>query len=393
MKRLAVFYLLILGTLNAFGQNNRIEDPTSPTDSAQALMGRYQYTKAIQLLKNTAPDSSTVVQQNYLLGQCYIQTGNLLGAVDALQVAVESDNNHQPARALLGQVYTQRQNYAEAANTYAYLLALDSTNAYYARQMAFVHKETDNIGEAMAYYELALSLSPNDADSRAELANLWLKANEAGNARALALAGLKLDSTNIRLLRTLARSAYQLKRYDQTVHTIEKLFALGDSSTYYRQVMGISKFYQKDYPAAITHLEKVQAAGAESEALFYYLGLSYRNNGQVALGLHFLQKATQAGVSDNLSHYYTQLAATYEEEGNYAEAIKAYKAAYQGSKNELLLYHLARTYEKYYQDKQVAIRYYQKFLAETDTANKNYQDYARYRVSELKEAVFMADSL
>lgn len=79
---------------------------------------------------------------------------------------------------------------------------------------------------------------------------------------------------------------------------------------------------------------------------------------------------------------YTQLATSYESLKDFKSAIKYYKAAYESSKSDILLYHLARNYDVYYKDKSQAITYYKRYLSSDDTI-RIAREYTRLRLDEL----------
>ncbi|EMR04314.1 tetratricopeptide repeat protein [Cesiribacter andamanensis] len=365
-----------------------------PLLEARQLMLSYHYQQAIPLLLTAAGTDSTAAEARWLLGQCYSQTGQTAAAKGQLQQLLEVEPAHQPAWSLLGGLYLRETHYGAAADCYDQALALDSTNAYYHRQRASIASRQGALSLAMHHYQQALALNEHDVESLTELAELWLKTGNAAQSSQLLLQGLALDSANLRLWRLQARVAYRQKAYQAVVSAMEYPLAAGDTSHYYLQLLGISHFHLGRYPEAIRWLDFLQQQGVDTEVLNYYLGLSYRNNGQPEKAIVLLEKAVKKGMSENLGHYYTQLAVSYEEKGDHGKAIQAYQLAYKDSGDRLLLYHLARNYDRYYKDKKVALRYYEKFLVEVDTVNTGYQDYARYRASQLKEHIhFSADTL
>ena len=74
----------------------------------------------------------------------------------------------------------------------------------------------------------------------------------------------------------------------------------------------------------------------------------------------------------------------YNKEDNLKEAIPHYKDAYKYGEDPVLLFYLARASDKYYEDKNVALRYYRKFI-KSGFDNKEYKDYSAQRVTALKE--------
>lgn len=162
------------------------------------------------------------------------------------------------------------------------------------------------------------------------------------------------------------------------------LFAQKDSNLLLQKIVGIAYFHQKEYDKTIHFLENVIEIEKESDILHYYLGLSYRETKQYERAQQALEKSIDYAISDNLENYYTQLAVSYEEAGNHLKAIHFYQAAYKSTRDRILLYHLARNYDIYYQDKRTALDYYERYLDTEDTANQLYQNYSKHRIEELK---------
>ena len=83
-------------------------------------------------------------------------------------------------------------------------------------------------------------------------------------------------------------------------------------------------------------LNSVLKQNQASEIIYYYLALTYKANGNLEKSTQLFEKAIGEGISVNLATYYTNLAVSYEEQGLYGDAIRAYKAAYNSSKDKIL---------------------------------------------------------
>jgi tetratricopeptide (TPR) repeat protein len=81
------------------------------------------------------------------------------------------------------------------------------------------------------------------------------------------------------------------------------------------------------------------------------------------------------------------LALCFEEQGLLEKSIKSYQIAYKSSKQNILLYHLARNYDLYYKDKSTALSYYERYLAMNDSDHIPLLGYSKKRISELKEII------
>jgi tetratricopeptide (TPR) repeat protein len=112
------------------------------------------------------------------------------------------------------------------------------------------------------------------------------------------------------------------------------------------------------------------------------MGVAARAHGKIPSSVTWFRLAIDKSVSGNITTYYAQLAESCEDLGDYQGAIKAYRAAYNFSKDGIWLYQLARTYDIYYKDKSVALTYYEKYLESDDTISVA-RDYARNRLQDM----------
>lgn len=389
MCLIAFFLIYSIGPLFAQELNH-----ASTLQQARDHMQLYAYEQALPLLQQVVAQDSLDTDARWLLGQCYSQLGRIPMAKSELEGLLRYAPDHKPARAMLGQLFIKEINYPKAAQCFEQLLALDSTNAWFHRQRASIAQHEEDIETALYHYQKAIALQPLDLESTIALAELSLKVGDMPKAAMLLQEGLKQDSSNLRLWRLQIRLLYKEKAYEQLVEAMDYQLAAGDTALYDLQMLGISHFHLNNSEKAIYWLEFVVQEGVDTEILYYYLGLSYRNAGNNPKAIWYLEKAAQKGISENLSHYYTQMAVTFEEQGDHKNAIRTYQLAYKNSGEKKLLYHLARNYDKHYKDKRVALSYYEKYLTEIDTANAGYQDYARHRARHLKEYIhFSADTL
>jgi tetratricopeptide (TPR) repeat protein len=158
--------------------------------------------------------------------------------------------------------------------------------------------------------------------------------------------------------------------------------AKGDTIPAYARLLGISYFQLERYDKVLPLMKYLLDRDMKADWIYYYIGSSYQQLQQPDSAITYINKAIEAGISENISNYYTQLASSYEDKKDYKSAIKYYKAAYESSKADILLYHLARNYDVYYKDKSQAIAYYKRYLNSDDTI-KIAKEYTKYRLDEL----------
>ena len=110
--------------------------------------------------------------------------------------------------------------------------------------------------------------------------------------------------------------------------------------------------------------------------------MAARERGDIHLSVFYFRRAAEASISENTSIYFSHLGQGYESLKDYPKAIKAYRDAYNHSEKGILLYHLARNYDTYYKDKEVAFKYYERYLESDDTVRKA-KEYARKRLQDM----------
>jgi tetratricopeptide (TPR) repeat protein len=155
-----------------------------------------------------------------------------------------------------------------------------------------------------------------------------------------------------------------------------------DTIPVYARLLGISYFQLDQYDKVLPCMKFLLKSDLKAEWIYYYIGVSFQQRHQPDSAVTYINKAIEEGISDNISNYYTQLASSYEDLKDFKSAIKYYKAAYESSKSDILLYHLARNYDVYYKDKAQAISYYKRYLNSDDTI-KIAKEYTRLRLDQL----------
>ncbi len=359
------------------------------------FFNNYQFDRAVEMLSLCYQSDVKNIDCLKKIAHCNYKLGRLKEAKSNYFKILEYDSANLTAINQLGVIYSKESLYNKSIEQYEILIAIDSTNSFYHKQIGILSLKLGNIKNSIQYFEKALNINPQDIMVIAELSSIYQKLNQYTKADSLIAKGLILDSTNVKLLLTQSKIAYKQKKYETVINAISQILKFqNDTSIYMMKLLGISHFHLNDYKNTIMLMEKVIKNKQGSEVIHYYLGLAYRANGDFEKSVYHFEQAIDKGITDNISSYYTNLAVTYEEMKNFKESIKAYQTAYKSSKNKILLYHLARNYDAYYKDKEIALRYYEKYVTMNDTDNIEFKDYSKHRISELKEIIhFELDTL
>jgi tetratricopeptide (TPR) repeat protein len=215
-----------------------------------------------------------------------------------------------------------------------------------------------------------------------QLTNLYLRMDQLPYAEEILEKGLRLDAENIRLLHHSARLNYKKKAYPLVVEALERTMAIGDSTSYYQMLAGVSYLHLDSIENAFFHLNDLIENGEETEHTHHYLGLCYREMENLEKSIYHLEKAVALGLSPKMEIYHADLGTMEAENGQYRSAINHFQKAYDYSGDPEHLFHLARNCDIYYKDKSIALRHYNKYLKTKDT---KYRKYTEDRIMELKE--------
>lgn len=380
----AFFGLLLLGS-----------SLSAQTDSLQILRDQFKYAELKDYLERRLAAGDTRPTLPYLLAQTYVDLGQTAPAKEAYRRLVQADSLALKPRYALAQLHQQLGEWYPAYEQYEELLHLDSLNPLFHKKKAYAGLKLGYAAEALVSYQRAGELAPEDLEVCFQLSRIYGEMQLYSLTDSLIQHGLKLDSTYLPLWQQKVRLDYRQKRYEAVTEGVQSIWRLNpDSSDFLLKVYGVSQFHIKNYQACLASLDLLERRGAPTEVSLFYMGLAHRERGNYQASAQYLEKAIAAGQSEKLGVYYTNLAISLEEAGALPESIKAYQAAYKSTRDQILLYHLARNYDAYYKDKNTALAYYEKYLKESDSAEFEYRDYSEHRISELKRVQhFDLDSL
>jgi tetratricopeptide (TPR) repeat protein len=377
MKNLVIVIFSLAGFLAAHAQELLSQQDRALV--ADKLINNYQFHQALSILSD--PQDSLDINILQRKGYCYFRMGSYGNAIRQFEKIIALDSVNRNALFQLGQLYARNNQFEDSYSCYQRLIFEDSTNSFYYKQLAIVASQSNDMLTSLANFFKAVQLNPRDIEAFALLGNTLLEQEQYEVADSVLTEALKINrSPQLRLL--LAKAQLGEEKYQDVITTVHQLMVKGDTIPAYARLLGISYFQLDQFDKVLPCMKFLLKSDLEAEWVYYYIGVSYQQSHHLDSAIIYINKAIEKGVSDNISNYYTQLASTYEELKDFKSAIKYYKAAYESSKSDILLYHLARNYDVYYKDKSQAIAYYKRYLNSDDTI-KIAKEYTRYRLDEL----------
>jgi len=378
MKSL-VFPVLAFFCAPSFAQVSFTENP-DPRQEIDQLIQKYQYSKALVLLDQLDDSLSVDVLQRK--GSCYLQMGNYDDAIRQYETVLKVDSTDVKALYALGQLYARNKQFMDSYACYETLIANDELNSIYYKQYGIVAVQAHAPALAFANFLRAVELNPGDIEAYTVLGEMLLDVEEYRMADSLLSIALETNSSP-QLVFLLAKAQMGEHKYNDAIKTTEQLMVAGDTIPGYARVLGISYFRLDEFEEALSWLKYMLENDYKADWVYFYAGICYQRMDNLDLAIVYLNKAVEEGISKNIGDYYLQLATCYEAAKDFKKAIKFYKVAYEYSKKDILLYHLAVNYDVYYKDKTQAIAYFRKYLDSDDTV-KLAREYSRYKLNELE---------
>jgi tetratricopeptide (TPR) repeat protein len=400
MTKLLFFFLFLFIAGPAYAQNLISQpDVVAINHQADNLIKTYQFNKAIVLMEEyLANNEEDDIKILHKLAICHTNLGNLFKAKKYYNQMLKNDSSHLHALNKLGSIYTTESNYKKAADCYQQLILQDSTNSYYYKKLANIKSKQGILSRAIQLFDTALIYNPDDIESIISLAEIYgelmdMDPSLKQHFNQSIKRGFELDSLNRKLLELSAENDFKLKKYKSTIASIHLVLQYHQDTTgLHAHLLGMANKQIKKWEKAEQWFHFLIDKEEDTELTHYYLAMVYDEQKKQDLAIKHFQMAINRGISNNIHSYYISLGKLYENNGKNGKAVKAYQKAYEHSQINILLYKLAINSEKYYKDKSIALRYYERYLDNVKQDNE-YTEYARYKINKIREYLHAKNNL
>jgi tetratricopeptide (TPR) repeat protein len=213
------------------------------------------------------PDADTLFGRGVQLHQ----GGDVVGAIEAYQAALEKDPARFDARSNLGAAYAQLGRYDEAAAHYRVVLGAAPGQVQVRFNLALALYKAGRLKEAADELEKVAAQEPGNRNAVLLLANCRAQAGDQAGVIALLSpreAEFKDDRLFAYLLGNALLSRNELMRGQAY---IERLFQGGETPEA-RVLMGVAHLRRKDYPAALPELERAAQMNGDLRTVHSLLG-------------------------------------------------------------------------------------------------------------------------
>lgn len=356
------------------------------TANDAVLIDLYQnqrFAEAANYLKTNYPEPVTDLKILGRFAYANRMAGKLAEAERYYLRIYQQDSASIPVLLSLAGLQMRRENNAKALYYYEKVIALDKTNFSVYKQLGKLYAEKSDQENAVLNWQKANRINPQEADVAADLGLLYITQKRFKLAGPVIKAALAADSTNLLLLRSLAKLNYISEQYKETIPTCLKLIELGDYSLEVQNMLGTAYFQSKNYVCALeTFL--AMPADARTERICYLAARSYKALKRYKQAIEYYDKTLVEAISPNTDVYYDEKADTYARIREFKNEALTYQKGLFFKEKAITYYNLASLYDNELQDKSNAVKFYKKYLkAKPPIKEQAYISYTKNRIQEL----------
>ena len=311
---------------------------------------------------------------NFMLAKGYYAKGKLKSALPMLNELCSLDSLNWLYAYYLTSIYMQTGKYDEAISIYKRFLEKDSSNYVYIDKIAFANLKKEDFENATQLYNKSLFINDRDLTAIKNLAYLYSLAGRADTSILLLTRGMEIDSTDIDLYLSRASLYYAGHYTNSALDDYMVVLSSGDSSKLYLKRIGIGYCNNLQPEEAIDYLLKAYNKDPTDYETCSYLGQSYFKLKDMINSIYYYNQEIEilTPVNKQLGLTYILLGESQKDNGLYHEAIASYKKALDLKPDVKLYMILANLYDEKLKDRDKAIYYYQKFLDNLKSGQKNF---------------------
>ncbi|MGI4727084.1 MAG: tetratricopeptide repeat protein [Janthinobacterium lividum] len=372
---LLLSFLIVCSALSVQAQQTAVNDAF--------LLDLYQnqrFAEAADFLKKTYLEPVTDLKTLAKLAYTTRMAGKLPEAESYYLRILAKDSMNVPVLMSLAGIQIKRENDGKALVYYEKAIKIDTNNFAVYKQLGRLYLGKIDTINSLKYLQKANTLQPQEADVAADLSLLLISMKKIEPAQLVLKQAIAADSTNLLLLRCLAKLNYTNDRFKEAIKTCEQIKLLGDNSAEVVNMVATSYYMLKFYDCAIENFSLLQQ---QSERTYYLTAMSYKALEKYKLAADYFDKTLGEAISPYTNAYYNEKGSVLEKVKSFPSAAEAYQKGLFFKEKGIIYYTLACLYDRDLKDQKNAIRYYKKYLLTKPTVKQ--QVYISFTESRLKE--------
>ena len=245
-------------------------------------------------------------EESFARGVQLHQSGDILGAIEAYQDALQQDPQRIDARSNLGAAFVRLGRFEEAVREYRRALEVDPRHAGVRFNLALALYKAAHLPDATRELEQVLSLDPKNVSALLLLADCRLQTGDDAGVIALLEphdAELGQDRLYSYLMGTALLHRNELER-GQAV--IDRLFREGDTAPV-RLLMGVAQLRRKDPASALVELERAATLDPKLPTVHSLRGMALMESGRRSDAAEAFRREFENNPNDFDSNLYLGL--------------------------------------------------------------------------------------
>jgi tetratricopeptide (TPR) repeat protein len=327
------------------------------------------------------------------LADCYCETADISAAEILISNLLKTDSADPVVWLELARIYQRQSKVDEAAQIYRRLWFLDSLNIWYPRQLGGLMIRNERYTEAAFFFETVVDQDSSDQLSYLRLGQAYIKLKAFEKIPVLDKA-LRQDSTQPLLHRYRGGLWFGTGNFKQAENDLKTACELGDSSAFTFRHLGISQFQQSKYQEALETLTQAVRVDSLDTESWYYLGFCYKWTEDLTQAIACLDRALNIAIPPSTGSIYSGLGLFYNLKRELKTAKVYYEKALEYNPQDAYpLSQIGLLIEQTTRDKELAKKYYERFLKDYTGSDRNLIDYVKDRLQLINEQLFMEGKL
>ncbi len=351
----------------------------------------WQYERAAGRLERAVELEPGYLPAWVQLGRTYRSLGRINDAHQAFTEVIEREPDHYEATVFLADLSLQLSRLEEAGSLYDRLIQEDEGNSRYHQKRAEVYQAKDSLAQAVESYETAHMLNPSGLSIMYELARLYYEIGEVGKAFEIIDLAVDTYDESPRLWREHGRILYAIGKRKQAAHSYKQAIDLGHDHAATWRNKGMAYLFSDQLEPGLHALDTSLSMDDEDPQTAFYLAMALFDMERYEAARAHFEHALDLQYDHLLLETQTQMAVLFTDLNLMDSAISMYRRSIDMWPDEHeLVFHLARVYDEYYDDKSVPLSYYQDFL-DLETGLTQMESYAEQRIRMLRREIHMQE--
>ncbi len=378
------------------------EAQSSALTIADSLYAVGSYTKAIEQYQLIPDQNAKTLLQ---IARSYRGLGNKKAAIEAY-VASLTQNKEQPIAATeYGRLLISRGKHSTADTIFMELSQKYPDNPEYfyqrGRALKLLEKKGDSLWKKTAttkseeIFSKAVQLDSTHQKALYQLGLHYLGKRDYPVVDKICYKALEIDPDNVEMVNILAQNYYLRGWHDESITWFEKLIALGQTSPFIHNNLGVSYRQTNRYQKAIEQYLILLGIDDEDYGVHHILAELYGKTRDIEKAEYHAKQALYFKDLPLDDIYYT-LGNAYQINKKFEKAIVQYRKVVKiNPSNIRAQYNIPVCADNYYENKKEVVKLYEQFLEKhkesKDRAATFYKTMTERRLTVLKEEVFLKE--